>query len=63
MASVKLMQHDDDPMCLRASCGGTEDIGYYCVFRGERSEIVKCLERIITALKSDQPLVKDTNAN
>lgn len=59
MPVVKLIQHPDDSLCLRASCGGTDDIGYYCVFRGERTEIVKCLEHIIKALESDQLVVKD----
>lgn len=63
MPVVKLMQHPDDPLCLRASCGGTDEIGYYCVFRGERTEIVKCLEHIVKALKSEQPTTKDTTVN
>ena len=52
---IKLIKKPDDPICCRASCGGSEG-GYYCVFRGDKQEVIKCLEVIIEALKSDHPV-------
>ena len=59
MEPVKLLKHPDDPICLRASCGGNSTIGYYCIFRGKRTEIVECLEHVLKALKSDQQEMKN----
>lgn len=58
---VKLIKKPDDPICIRASCGGDEQLvdkgaGYYCVFRGDKQEVIKCLEVIVEALKSDHPV-------
>ena len=53
---IKLIKKPDDPLCCRASCGGMEELGYYCVFRGDKQEVIKSLEVILEALKSDQPV-------
>jgi hypothetical protein len=52
MADIKLIQKPNDPTCLRLSIGGTKDVGFYCVFRGDKSAITECLEEILQALKS-----------
>jgi hypothetical protein len=36
----------DDPLCLRISIGGREEIGYYCMFRGNQKEVVEALRLI-----------------
>lgn len=49
---IKLIKKPDDQLCCRASCGGNEHIGYYCTFRGDKLDIIKCLEKVLSALKS-----------
>jgi hypothetical protein len=57
---IKLIKKPDDPICCRASCGGDKELtnegGYYCVFRGDKQEVIKCLEVILEALKSNHPV-------
>ena len=46
-----LEKKPDDPVALRASIGGTEIMGYYCVYRGNKPAIISMLEQIIAKLK------------
>lgn len=56
MSEVKLIQHSDDPICTRISAGGKPEIGYYCVFRGDKTDVISCLEKVLEALKNDVPV-------
>lgn len=53
---IRLIKKPDDPACCRASCGGSEEIGYYCVFRGEKADVIACLENVLSALKEGKPV-------
>ena len=53
---VVLQRKDDDPICLRASLGGSDRIGYYCVFRGDKEEVIACIEEVLAALKGGEPV-------
>lgn len=57
--NVKLTKKTDDPICMRASCGGDPEIGYYCVFRGDKNGVIKGLEAILEALKSNVKIEVD----
>ncbi|TXG76593.1 hypothetical protein E6Q11_04300 [Candidatus Dojkabacteria bacterium] len=48
--ATKIIKEDDD-MVLRASIGGTENIGYYCTYRGDETEIIAMLEQVLFDLK------------
>ena len=32
---IKISKEETDPICMRASIGGTKKLGYYLVFRGD----------------------------
>ena len=55
---VKLVKKPDDPICVRASCGGDPAFGYYCTFRGSRTDVIKCLELVLQKL--NDPLAEVT---
>jgi hypothetical protein len=50
---TKIIKKEDDPLALRASIGGRPDIGFYCTFRGNLSDIVEMLEKVLTDLKNE----------
>lgn len=56
---VKLIKETTDPICTRLSLGGNDVIGYYCVFRGNRNDAIACLEEVLEAMRSDQPIDED----
>jgi hypothetical protein len=51
-AKVVLMRSTDDPICLRISIGGTQDIGFYFNFRGEPLDVALMLERVSEAFRA-----------
>jgi hypothetical protein len=62
---LQLSRENDDVMeipnvgpvnVLRASIGGTEEIGYYLKFRGDPADVVKMLELATEAAKERLPL-------
>lgn len=60
MNSVHLIRRmDDAAQVLRASIGGTAALGYYCVQRGSKAQIVAMLETVLKALKATPELPID----
>lgn len=59
MSEVKLIKKPDDPVCLRISVGGTQAIGFYCLFRGDKEDVIDCLEEILDSLKRDVPVKEE----
>jgi hypothetical protein len=56
---VMIYRAKDDPMCLRASIGGTEEVGYYCTFRGDRAKIFEMLRTVLAVIEhvpDDMPI-------
>lgn len=50
--SVCIRKEKTDPMCLRASIGGSDKLGYYLIFRGdEMLEIENMLEETLAAFR------------
>ena len=52
--SMKIIKEETDPICTRISLGGSEETGYYCVYRGERDDVEKILAIAIDAFKFGQ---------
>ena len=52
---VKITKELDDSICNRASIGGTPDIGYYLVYRGNVQEILSMLEHVTKILQQEAP--------
>ena len=48
---IKIIKEADDPLCPRASIGGTEELGYYCVYRNEKEKVIKMLKEVIKGLE------------
>jgi hypothetical protein len=46
---IKILREDNDPEALRVSIGGTPEVGYYFVYRGEPQQILAMLEPVIAA--------------
>lgn len=46
---VQITREADDPLCLRASIGGTELFGYYLMFRGDPAKIRPMLREVLEA--------------
>lgn len=51
-ANVRIQKETDDPICLRASIGGTSVIGYYLTYRGDREKILDMLQEAVAALEA-----------
>ncbi len=49
---VRIIRDKDDPIALRISMGGREEIGYYIVYRGDPQEILDCLQTCIDAFEA-----------
>lgn len=50
--SVKITKEKTDPICLRASIGGTKSDGYYVVFRGDNMDDIESM--LVETLKAYQ---------
>lgn len=50
---TKIIKEADD-VVLRASIGGTEDIGFYCTYRGDKTKVVEMLEQVLFDLKNNK---------
>lgn len=48
---IKIIKQPDDPLCCRASAGGTSEAGYYLTFRGDVDQVLKCLKAVTEALE------------
>lgn len=46
-----ISKEENDPLCLRVSMGGTEQDGYYIVFRGDPAEIESMLTQAAETFK------------
>jgi hypothetical protein len=46
---VTAIREADDPIALRASIGGTPEVGFYLVFRGD-PEAVRNMLRVVNAV-------------
>lgn len=48
---LRVVKQKDDPMgALRVSLGGTEEVGYYLVFRGDISKVAKMIDEAKEAI-------------
>lgn len=48
---VMVKKEPDDPLALRASVGGNDDAGFYCVYRGDRAAVANMLEKVVKDLR------------
>lgn len=55
---VKVVREETDPMCLRASIGGSKKDGYYLVYRGDN---VDDIEQMLTETLEALRMLKDAN--
>jgi hypothetical protein len=54
MIPVKIIRKPDDPQgVLRASLGGTREIGFYLVYRGDTGDILHLLAHAMEAIGRD----------
>jgi hypothetical protein len=51
MKHVKLQRLPDDPICIRASIGGDDRIGYYCLFRGDQAKVIEMIEMVLLVMQ------------
>ena len=58
---IRILKSPDDPKALRVSMGGTKEIGYYLVFRGDKEAILHCIETLHAALKSGVVPIEEDN--
>jgi hypothetical protein len=54
---VLIIRKKDDPIAIRASIGGQDGTGYYCIYRGERKAIIEMVEKVLLTLRyaPDEP--------
>lgn len=51
MPKVAVIKLPDDPICARASIGGSQQIGFYCTYRGDVRQVIDAVETILAELK------------
>jgi len=51
---VKIVKAPADPICSRVSIGGSDDLGVYCVYRGDLDRAIKVVREALNKLVSDQ---------
>lgn len=49
---VAVSKLPDDPLCLRASIGGTAAIGYYLTYRGPLADVVPMLRDVLAVAEA-----------
>lgn len=49
---VLVNKSPDDPTALRASIGGTDEVGFYCLYRGNTQSVVAMLEKVVAELRA-----------
>jgi len=50
---IRITKQPDDPHgILRISLGGIPEIGYYCVYRGTKEQVIDCLGKALIAMKA-----------
>jgi hypothetical protein len=47
---VKISKEKTDPLCLRVSVGGTKEVGYYLVYRGDNEQKIE--DMLVATLKA-----------
>jgi hypothetical protein len=60
MTHVTLQHLPDDPICLRASIGGSREEGYYCMFRGDQKAVLAMLETVLLVMQHAPQLEIET---
>lgn len=60
---VKVIKEIDDAYALRVSLGGTDNIGFYCVYRGDKAKIVSMMKRVLAALECRHVPVEQSELN
>ena len=59
---IKISREGTDPLCMRASIGGSEKFGYYLVFRGDNlQEMEDMLTDTTEAFKQAHRRFKEQN--
>lgn len=51
MIHVKIIRHEDDPICCRASVGGDKETGFYIVYRNKPDDVLCALKAVVTAME------------
>jgi hypothetical protein len=51
MPRVVIERKENDPLCCRASIGGTDEIGYYLTYRNNPRDVLKAIEIVTVELK------------
>jgi hypothetical protein len=57
LAEAVVRKLPDDPMCLRASLGGSAAEGYYVVYRGSESDVERLLVAALEAFRTHVALL------
>jgi hypothetical protein len=50
---VVITREPDDPLALRASIGGTPQLGYYLTFRGDPEKVVAMLRNVMVCAERE----------
>jgi len=60
---IRLIQVASDPQCCSLSAGGISELGFYCVFRGKREEVIECVRQVLQALEDPaHPVIMERNS-
>jgi hypothetical protein len=51
---IKIIRKPDDPICPRASIGGTPEIGYYLAYRGDIAAVQEAIWQVFLKLCNDR---------
>jgi len=50
---VRITKEDDDPLgILRASIGGTDEVGHYLLYRGDPLKVEEMLQKVLGAFEA-----------
>lgn len=53
MRTFSVSREPDDPLALRASIGGTPEMGYYLVFRGDPEKVREMLHEVVAIVDDE----------
>lgn len=57
-----IKKEQDDPIALRASIGGTNLAGYYCVYRGDRQKVMAVIRKVLEYMEKMPPDANDADS-
>lgn len=60
---INIIEKPFIPPVIRISAGGFPGVGYYLVYRGDKKDIIECLEEVTRALKEEDVEIIQENDN